>query len=218
MQNKLFLNVGALSCSELPFVDAVVGFESYSQLGAQVERILATGTASTSALEQNVLVGTPHVPFRVESERRRITAQHTAYLRVAEGCDHTCTFCSIPGFRGKFRSKRFEAVVAEANLLAASGGLLNLFASRPKMRLSFFQSLEVKTMAGLQTCSKNSRRQQQKGSENDKPGTLRSSARNAWHRRTHQTKRTRKWPTQNFEDYVRNAPGAATASSFCLNL
>jgi ribosomal protein S12 methylthiotransferase len=113
-------------CSELPFVDAVMGFESYSQLSSQVDRILNNGAASTSgvALEQNVMVGTPHVPFRIESERRRITAQHTAYLRVAEGCDHTCTFCSIPGFRGKFRSKKFEAIVAEANLLAASGGQL----------------------------------------------------------------------------------------------
>jgi len=50
-----------------------------------------------------------------------LTAPHTAYLRVAEGCDHACTFCAIPGFRGSFRSKPFDVVVAEAERLVANG-------------------------------------------------------------------------------------------------
>jgi ribosomal protein S12 methylthiotransferase len=50
-------------------------------------------------------VGSATVPFRPEWDRHRLTPRHTAYLRVAEGCDHKCTFCAIPGFRGKFRSK-----------------------------------------------------------------------------------------------------------------
>lgn len=66
-------------------------------------------------------VGSATVPFRPEFDRFRLTPAHTAYLRVAEGCDHACTFCAIPGFRGKFRSKPYEAVLAEAESLVASG-------------------------------------------------------------------------------------------------
>eukprot|EP00898_Chlorokybus_atmophyticus_P007405 jgi/Chlat1/7666/Chrsp64S07132 len=110
--------------SELPEVDAVVGFENYSSLPEQIARVLGGDNASTS-----VMVGTPDVPFRPEAERWRITPKHTAYLRVAEGCDHACTFCSIPGFRGRFRSKSFDAIVGEAERLVASGAReLNLIA------------------------------------------------------------------------------------------
>jgi len=49
------------------------------------------------------------------------TPRHAAYIKIAEGCDHPCTFCIIPQLRGKFRSRRFESVVREAENLAASG-------------------------------------------------------------------------------------------------
>jgi ribosomal protein S12 methylthiotransferase len=49
------------------------------------------------------------------------TAKHTAYIKIAEGCDHPCTFCIIPQLRGRFRSRRFESVIAEAEHLAAQG-------------------------------------------------------------------------------------------------
>lgn len=52
-----------------------------------------------------VLRQTSHRP---EWRRHRLTPRHTAYLRVAEGCNHACTFCAIPGFRGKFRSKPWQ--------------------------------------------------------------------------------------------------------------
>lgn len=61
------------------------------------------GGASTSG--PSVLVGSATVPFRPEWDRHALTPRHMAYMRVAEGCDHKCTFCAIPGFRGKFRSK-----------------------------------------------------------------------------------------------------------------
>jgi len=47
--------------------------------------------------------------------------KHSAYIKIAEGCDHPCTFCIIPQLRGQFRSRRFESVVAEAEQLVASG-------------------------------------------------------------------------------------------------
>ena len=49
------------------------------------------------------------------------TPRASAYIKIAEGCDHPCTFCVIPNLRGKFRSRRFESVVAEAEPLVARG-------------------------------------------------------------------------------------------------
>jgi ribosomal protein S12 methylthiotransferase len=49
------------------------------------------------------------------------TGKTSAYIKIAEGCDHPCTFCVIPNLRGKFRSRRFESVVAEAQSLVARG-------------------------------------------------------------------------------------------------
>ena len=49
------------------------------------------------------------------------TGRTSAYIKIAEGCDHPCTFCVIPNLRGKFRSRRFESVVAEARKLVESG-------------------------------------------------------------------------------------------------
>ena len=49
------------------------------------------------------------------------TPKSSAYIKIAEGCDHPCTFCVIPNLRGKFRSRRFESVVAEAQNLVARG-------------------------------------------------------------------------------------------------
>jgi ribosomal protein S12 methylthiotransferase len=53
--------------------------------------------------------------------RRRSTPPWTAYVKIAEGCDHTCSFCPIPSFRGAFRSRDPQSVVAEARALAAAG-------------------------------------------------------------------------------------------------
>src|SRR5205085_9677221 len=49
------------------------------------------------------------------------TPKHAAYIKIAEGCDHPCTFCIIPELRGKFRSRRFESVLREAENLAGTG-------------------------------------------------------------------------------------------------
>ncbi len=57
-----------------------------------------------------------------ESTPRLIsTGRTSAYIKIAEGCDHPCTFCVIPNLRGKFRSRRFESVIAEAEQLVARG-------------------------------------------------------------------------------------------------
>src|SRR5216683_2318314 len=63
----------------------------------------------------------PNYLYNEATPRVLATANHTAYIKIAEGCDHPCTFCIIPQLRGKFRSRRFESVVAEAERLASSG-------------------------------------------------------------------------------------------------
>ena len=49
------------------------------------------------------------------------TPRHFAYMKIAEGCDHPCTFCVIPQYRGAFRSRRFESVISEATRLFQQG-------------------------------------------------------------------------------------------------
>jgi len=63
----------------------------------------------------------PNYLYDEATPRVLATAKHTAYIKIAEGCDHPCSFCIIPQLRGKFRSRRFESVVAEAERLAHSG-------------------------------------------------------------------------------------------------
>ena len=60
----------------------------------------------------------PNYLYDDATPRILATPRHMAYIKIAEGCDHPCTFCIIPQLRGQFRSRRFESVVAEAERLA----------------------------------------------------------------------------------------------------
>jgi ribosomal protein S12 methylthiotransferase len=95
---------------QVPEVDAVVGT-------GEVERILEAVDG-----DLRVLPATPPAFLYHDLTPRVITTpRHAAYIKIAEGCDHPCTFCIIPQLRGTFRSRRFESVVREAEKLAASG-------------------------------------------------------------------------------------------------
>jgi len=63
----------------------------------------------------------PQYLYDHTTPRLRTTKSASAYIKIAEGCDHPCSFCVIPNLRGKFRSRRFESVVAEAEQLVAEG-------------------------------------------------------------------------------------------------
>ncbi len=63
----------------------------------------------------------PNYLYDETTPRVLATPGYTAYIKIAEGCDHPCTFCIIPQLRGQFRSRRFESVIAEAERLAKSG-------------------------------------------------------------------------------------------------
>ena len=96
-------------------VDAVIGT-------GEVEQILAAcdGTLG-SADSEGLAPESPTYLYHDLTPRVLATPRHTAYIKINEGCDHTCSFCVIPQLRGKFRSRRFESVVREATNLAASG-------------------------------------------------------------------------------------------------
>src|ERR1017187_2630555 len=63
----------------------------------------------------------PNYLYDENTPRLLATPKYTAYIKIAEGCDHPCSFCIIPQLRGKFRSRRFESVIAEAQQLAKQG-------------------------------------------------------------------------------------------------
>jgi ribosomal protein S12 methylthiotransferase len=126
----------------IPEVDAVVGT-------GELENVLEAAGLRTTRLETNspfVILGAraegdareaagrfsreqwdgavsdlPNYLYDEETPRVLATPKYSAYIKVAEGCDHPCTFCIIPQLRGKFRSRRFESVIAEAERLAQSG-------------------------------------------------------------------------------------------------
>ena len=59
--------------------------------------------------------------YDFDTPRHRATDSHTAFIKIAEGCDRPCAFCSIPGMRGSFRSRRFGSILKEAEDLAKQG-------------------------------------------------------------------------------------------------
>jgi ribosomal protein S12 methylthiotransferase len=63
----------------------------------------------------------PNYLYDDATPRILATPRHMAYIKIAEGCDHPCTFCIIPQLRGQFRSRRFESVIAEAERLSQTG-------------------------------------------------------------------------------------------------
>ena len=95
---------------QVPEVDAVVGT-------GEVERILEAVHGDLRVLPAQP----PTFLYHEFTPRTVTTPKHAAYIKIAEGCDHPCTFCIIPELRGKFRSRRFESVVREAENLAAAG-------------------------------------------------------------------------------------------------
>jgi ribosomal protein S12 methylthiotransferase len=98
---------------QIPEVDAVVGTGEVENILAAVEGELRFDAGASAAL--------PSYLYHDLTPRILSTPKHAAYIKIAEGCDHPCTFCIIPQLRGQFRSRRFESVVREAENLAAAG-------------------------------------------------------------------------------------------------
>jgi ribosomal protein S12 methylthiotransferase len=100
---------------EVPEVDHIVGVFGREEITQVVDRTLAR------RLEQRSLFRPAPVRSQEDTSRLRITPRHFAYLKISEGCDRLCTFCAIPGMRGKHVTKPIEEVLREARELVADG-------------------------------------------------------------------------------------------------
>jgi ribosomal protein S12 methylthiotransferase len=98
---------------EIPEVDAVIGAN-------EIERIIDVCENAGSPRAAPASERAPYL-YHDLTPRVRATSRHLAYIKIAEGCDHPCSFCVIPQFRGRFRSRRWESVVAEARNLFDQG-------------------------------------------------------------------------------------------------
>lgn len=103
--------------NELPEVDAFIGT-------SQVSEILKAADEAYDAKQLTITrIGNKSSTYLYDeyTPRMRATQSHTAFIKIAEGCDRPCAFCSIPSMRGSFRSRRFGSIVEEARTLAKQG-------------------------------------------------------------------------------------------------
>jgi ribosomal protein S12 methylthiotransferase len=116
----------------LPEVDAFIGLDQVSELGAIVEQVVAgvgdlgrhgSNLTTTGIPDAGYNFVTPRPSYipDYDTPRFRLTPAHFAYLKVAEGCNHPCSFCVIPQMRGKHRSRSVQSVLAEIRSLVSEG-------------------------------------------------------------------------------------------------
>ncbi len=98
----------------LPEVDAVVGTGDFEQIGDVIKEILRGEKQVKLITDNNKALDEKNSLKRVVT-----TTGGFAYLKIAEGCDKKCTYCTIPSIRGKFRSRSIESLIEEAKLLAS---------------------------------------------------------------------------------------------------
>src|SRR5260370_20416087 len=101
---------------EMPQVDAFIGLDEVKELGIIVERVLANEDVDLAFADTRPT----YIPD-YDTPRFRLTPAHSAYVKIAEGCNHPCSFCVIPQMRGKHRSRTMESVLAEIRGLVADG-------------------------------------------------------------------------------------------------
>ena len=98
---------------DLPEVDAIVGTN-------EIGRIVEACEGAVEEAGESAVTTEPYL-YHDMTPRVLATPRHFAYIKIAEGCDHPCTFCVIPQYRGAFRSRRFESVIAEATRMFGQG-------------------------------------------------------------------------------------------------
>jgi ribosomal protein S12 methylthiotransferase len=100
---------------DVPELDQIVGVFGREEITQVVDRALSHRS------EQRTLFRPAPVRALSDTARLRITPRHYAYLKISEGCDRLCTFCAIPGMRGKHVTKPIEEILKEAHELADDG-------------------------------------------------------------------------------------------------
>lgn len=97
----------------MPEADAFIGLDQVGQIDQIVEEVWE-GAASRSYVTRK-----PRYIPDWDTPRVRLTPRHYAYLKIAEGCNHPCSFCAIPRMRGRHRSRPIDSIIAEASQLIA---------------------------------------------------------------------------------------------------
>ncbi|MBA3650693.1 MAG: radical SAM protein, partial [Chthoniobacterales bacterium] len=103
--------------ASMPEVDAFIGLDQVRELGAIIERVVA-GTGDTG---HSFVTPKPTYIPNWDTPRFRLTPAHSVYLKIAEGCNHPCSFCVIPQMRGRHRSRPPASVLVEMRSLVADG-------------------------------------------------------------------------------------------------
>jgi ribosomal protein S12 methylthiotransferase len=101
---------------EFPTIDAIVCLGARDEIVNIIKNVLSGETQKICKSPEDWAT-----KVQLDADRLLITSAHWAYLRISEGCDRNCSFCTIPSIKGKFRSKPLDAIVAEAKQLADSG-------------------------------------------------------------------------------------------------
>src|SRR6476660_3565741 len=119
------INAGGAPAGESPFVILNHGSNSQSLksgMASRAEGLAREQSGRFSRAEwEGAIADLPNYLYDETTPRVLATPKASAYIKIAEGCDHPCGFCIIPQLRGKFRSRHFESVIAEAERLAANG-------------------------------------------------------------------------------------------------
>ena len=109
---------------DMPEVDAIVGTNVYKDIAQVIERVMQGQRVlhlSETDFEKINLEGLPGNERNLPDPRKLTTPPYMAYLKIAEGCDNFCSFCAIPLIRGRYTSKPYEQVMAEARELVERG-------------------------------------------------------------------------------------------------
>ena len=109
-----------LSSSLNDEVDAFIGLDQVTKVAPIIEALYAKERAGAQVPENFVTARSTYIPD-YNTPRFRLTPKHFAYVKIAEGCNHPCTFCIIPQIRGRHRSRTVDSVVAEARQLVKEG-------------------------------------------------------------------------------------------------
>jgi len=104
----------------MPEVDAFIGLDQVTKVAPIIEELFAKERGARAIPENFVTGRSTYIPD-YDTPRFRLTPKHFAYVKIAEGCNHPCTFCIIPQIRGRHRSRTVESVVAEARQLVKEG-------------------------------------------------------------------------------------------------
>jgi ribosomal protein S12 methylthiotransferase len=109
---------------EMPEVDAFIGLDQVADLGSIVEEVLGKRSTLNGENDDADLAFADKRPTYIpdyDTPRFRLTPAHSAYVKIAEGCNHPCSFCVIPQMRGKHRSRPIQSVLAEIRGLVTEG-------------------------------------------------------------------------------------------------